>query len=590
MKIKTGIIICFAAFGAVMTSGADVAVIDNFDDGDVSDYITVVMLDTGNTAIHNVSALEAVGGTVQVATDTYYDIEQTAYIKPGYHLEVGQEIRLDYVPNGGSRAMGLFAGLMPTENVRANYINIYAEAGSINTRGFNGTTEMNLQSMSGAVYTTMFIRRDGEYDYVAGVYDASGSETILKDRNELIFGGTSDIVIGLYTDIRSTGTLGVGDNLTIGAISIPPVIISNPGDAAAMPSENASFETVFTSQTTPSAEWYKVAWPGDLLMESGQPDMDVQLLYDPQNDQYTSMLSITNLTTEDSGQYYCRVINDFGIPAVSTTADLVVRGLVYYWTLDMADYTGTHYADVAGGKDAQVESAAVFTAGADQAMNGAVQIRPEGGWATVDANNPLVLSGAFTISYWANWQEQIGSSDNLLIDSNNGTIIEIPDGLQADHRWQHICAVFDGGQCRLFLDGVLAGQSEWVMPQGMMAELNIGSAEMGSGAFNGHLDDIRIYNYAMNAFEVAQLRFDFSGARSCMFPYGSSADWSGPQGVPDCTIDLYDLNLLANQYLSSNSLYDISGPLNQPDEIVSFYDFAWMASVWLDCGLYPDCP
>ncbi len=584
-KLYLFILIC------LIVPAAQATVIDDFEDGDVSDYIKVVMLDTGNTAVHNVSVLEAVDGKVQVSTNTYYDIEQTAYIKPGYRLEVGQEIRLDYTHNGGIRAMGLFAGLMPTENVRANYINIYAEAnGTIYTRGFNGTSEMTIASVANADYTTMFIRRYGEYDYLAGCYDASGAETILKDRIGLVFGGTSDIVIGLYTDIRSTGTLGAGDNLAIGAIATPPTIISNPGDAAAIPSQNASFETVFTSQTAPSAEWYKVAWPTDLLMDTGQPDIDVQLIYDAQTDQYTSLLSMTNLTTEDSGQYYCRITNDFGIPAVSTTATLIVRGLVYHWTLDLADYTGTYYADVAGGKDAQVESAAVFTAGADQAANGAVQIRPEGGWATVDANNPLVLPGAFTISYWANWQEQIGSSDNLLIDSNNGTIIEIPDGLQADHRWQHICAVFDGGQCRLYRDGVLAGQSEWVMPQGMTAALHIGSAEMGSNTFNGHLDDIRIYNYAMDAFEVAQLRFDFSGARSCIFSYGSSADRTGPQGVPDCTIDLYDLSLFANQYLGSSSLYDISGPINQPDGVVNFYDFALMASVWLDCGLYPDCP
>ena len=583
-KLYLLILIC------LIVPAAQAALIDDFEDGDVSDYIKVVMLDTGNTAVHNVSVLEAVNGKVQVSTGTYYDIEQTAYIKPGYRLEVGQEIRLDYTHNGGNRAMGLFAGMMPTENVRANYITVYAENGSINTRGFNGTTEMNHQSIAGAVYTKIFIRRGGDYDYVAGFYDASGAETILKDRIGLVFGGTSDIVIGLYTDIRSTGTLGVGDTLTIGAVSTPPAIVSDPGDAAALPSQDASFETVFASQTTPSVEWYKAAWPSDLLMDSSQSNIDVQLMYDAQTDQYTSMLSLTNLAPGDSGQYYCRVTNDFGIPAVSTAANLIVRGLVYHWTLNLADYTGTYYTDVAGGKDARVESAAVFTAGADQTMNGAVHIRPEGGWAAVDSNNPLVLPGAFTISYWANWQEPIGSSDNLLVDSNNGTLIEVPDGLQADHRWQHICAVFDGGQCRLYRDGVLAGQSEWVMPQGMMAELNIGSAEMGSDAFNGDLDDIRIYNYAMSVFEVAQLRFDFSGARSCISPYGSNADWTGPEDVPDCSIDLYDLEVFANQYLGSNSLYDISGPINQPDGVVNLYDFALMASVWLDCGSYPDCP
>jgi len=198
----------------ILAAAVQATIIDNFDDGDVSDFIPVVMLDNSNNAVHNVAALESVNGKVQVTTTTYSAIEQAAYVKPGYLLEVGQELQLDFAHNGGNRAMGLFVGLMPTNNVRANYITIYGENGKLFTRGFNGTTEMTAVETT-AAYTTVFIRRYGENDYKAGFYNALGNETILKDRIGLVFGGTSDLVIGLYTDIRAQGTIGTGDNLAI---------------------------------------------------------------------------------------------------------------------------------------------------------------------------------------------------------------------------------------------------------------------------------------------------------------------------------------------------------------------------------------
>jgi len=40
----------------ILAVAAQATIIDNFDDGDVSDFIPVVMLDNSNTAVHNVAA------------------------------------------------------------------------------------------------------------------------------------------------------------------------------------------------------------------------------------------------------------------------------------------------------------------------------------------------------------------------------------------------------------------------------------------------------------------------------------------------------------------------------------------------------
>jgi hypothetical protein len=69
--------------------------------------------------------------------------------------------------------------------------------------------------------------------------------------------------------------------------------------------------------------------------------------------------------------------------------------------------------------------------------------------------------------------------------------------------------------------------------------------------YNGLLDDVRIYNYALPATDIAQLYYDATGLPACMTKPAGDAD-------DDCDTDIEDLALLA--------------------------------SGWLDCGLFPVCP
>ncbi|MGE4286906.1 MAG: LamG-like jellyroll fold domain-containing protein [Phycisphaerae bacterium] len=563
---------------------AHAAVIDDFTDNDLSDYTHTIVLDNGGGS-HNGSLWQVSGGQLQISTATYSEIEQSAFVKSGYTLNIGDELRMDYLSNGGNRAMGLYAGVVPEDGVRKNYVTVYSESSTgVFSRGFNGTTEMNLKTGEGN-YTKLFIARDGANDYEAGYY-AGSVRVVVADRNNLLFGEGDTLAVGFYADVRSTGTIGYADNLEIASISMPPLIVSNPRDVTIWPLESAVFETVFTSGTVPSAEWYKITNAGAQRIEASIPDIDVQLAYDAPANRYTSTLLLNATAVQDSGRYYCQVNNSFDIPALSSAAGLTVCGLIAHWTLDRADYTGSHYTDQVAGNDAIVESVPVFTTGADSSDGGAVDITPDSGWAAVSSGNTLDLPDLFTISCWANRQGLNSGSTNLLVDSGNDNVIEIQDGLQAD-LWQHICIVFDNAICKLYLDGIPVAESERSLPQGISAELNIGSGAAGSGAFNGCLDDIRIYNYSMNGNEVARLRFDFSQLRSCILPYGSNVDWSGPQDVPDCRVDIYDLASFALAYLSADGTCDLTGPANLPDGQVDMLDFTEVCSAWMYDGLYP---
>ena len=400
-------------------------------------------------------------------------------------------------------------------------------------------------------------------------------------------GGYSENFEGLIDEVRISRVARIGSDFMYLSNDGLASITVQPDSFTVNTDETAVLECSFAVETLGTVQWYKQAGSEVVPVDPADSRITVIQDYDSENMIYTSSLIFVNCVVSDLGDYYLAVSNDSGDFVYSDHALLTVQGLWAHWTLDEADYTASYYSEKIAGKNAMVESVPSFVIGADREQNGAVNISSNSGWAVVYADNPLELSGAFTLSFWANWQSQENSSD-LLIDSGIGTEISVADGLHAV-TWQHICAVFNGSICTLYIDGVPAAVSDWALPGGMSAEINIGSAGLGSEAFNGQLDDIRIYNYAMDVTEIAELRFDFAGFGSCINPYGISVDWSGPDNEPDCIIDVYDLTAFVNHFLDSDSQYDISGPLYQPDGVVSMFDFAQFAALWLDCGLYPDC-
>ncbi len=200
----------------LMAVAAQAAIIDDFQDGDVSDYTNTVILDV-NGGGSNTAAWQASGGVLQLNTTAFDGIEQYAFIKSGYTLNVGEELQVEIDHNGASQDLGLYVGLAPEFNNRHDYISVYARNSSeVLSRGFNGTSEMNLKggTISESAYDTLFILRDADNDYEAGYYNGS-TRVVIADRNGLVFGAGDTLVIGLYSDVRAVGVLGNADNLAI---------------------------------------------------------------------------------------------------------------------------------------------------------------------------------------------------------------------------------------------------------------------------------------------------------------------------------------------------------------------------------------
>lgn len=74
-------------------------------------------------------------------------------------------------------------------------------------------------------------------------------------------------------------------------------------------------------------------------------------------------------------------------------------------------------------------------------------------------------------------------------------------------RWNHLAATWDGSTLRQYLNGVLVDAVPFAGPLANVSEdLTIGvNSGVGSTAFTGRLDDVRIYNNALTSAQVAGL-------------------------------------------------------------------------------------
>ncbi len=116
---------------------------------------------------------------------------------------------------------------------------------------------------------------------------------------------------------------------------------------------------------------------------------------------------------------------------------------------------------------------------------------------------------------------------------------------------------------RCFVDGVyeyfvdytefepMVNFADWQYPLTLLARQNRAVVDE---FYPGQVDDLRIYNYEMEREAIGKLYYDVTNEPSCV--YGSpDLDLSGPEGEPDCVVDLYDFAVFAADWLNSG-LYD----------------------------------
>lgn len=188
--------------------------------------------------------------------------------------------------------------------------------------------------------------------------------------------------------------------------------------------------------------------------------------------------------------------------------------LIAHWPLDETE--GMFAADSAGDNDAVVLGGIEWQPDGGQ-IDGALKLDGVSGYAiTGGVRNPV--DGPFSIIAWVNGGapgqvvvSQQNASNWLAIDAEGCLMTELKctgrsagplysETVVTDGQWHRIGLVWDGSNITLCVDGVVVAEDTRDGLQGSGNGLNIGAGKMTQPGtyFSGLIDDIRIYNRAVN--------------------------------------------------------------------------------------------
>lgn len=281
----------------------------------------------------------------------------------------------------------------------------------------------------------------------------------------------------------------------------------------------------------------------------------------------TNTLELSNAQIADEGGYYCTVTID-GMPgktADSRTAELLVKRLVGHWKLDgdltdeVAGRTGTGDVSFVIGIDGEGQ-AVQFTG--DEKV---IEISD-----SVEAFN--FYPKGYTMSAWAKtsqtgWGALIAKQDRgetwkgfVLNHYTSRAVhslrqgfgdIHASDAVINDDMWHLLTATYDAstGVGKIYVDGVVINQSE---PATYQIDTNdfplIFGAETTDGTISpylGLLDDVRIWNYPLDKYEIADLYLEFKDGPVCIESIEYDFD-------ADCVMNINDIMVLAENWLGCN--------------------------------------
>jgi len=194
------------------------------------------------------------------------------------------------------------------------------------------------------------------------------------------------------------------------------------------------------------------------------------------------------------------------------------------WTMD--DGSGSVATDAVAGNDGSLVNGPVWTT--EGQLEGALDFDGQNDRVII---NPAALGmqnwSGFTVAAWVKsdigagagtddiigWWNYPGSRSWILTHhGNNQYFFEIAGksfvtGGSVSTEWTHVAATYDGSAMRLFVNGtevaVQGGLSGNLQNSSSM--LVIGSQDDGSNYFNGLIDDVRLYDYALTEGEIALL-------------------------------------------------------------------------------------
>jgi hypothetical protein len=376
----------------------------------------------------------------------------------------------------------------------------------------------------------------------------------------------------------------VGDLWSFTTLASDPGIDSAPAHQYVAIGQSATFSIVAINPFTDDSEGLSYEWH--------RVDATEDTVVGGNSESYTTPAATAD---DDGSRYYCVVSiaePDVEASATSSEAFLVIKDRIAYWPFD-GDLKNVD--DATGVTDGTAAGEPGFVEGL---VNAGQALAVDGDDYVSISNDDLAWSptGSFSVSVWGN--VAAGSGGHRAIVSNRheppvqGFILYAQPGdtwglwTGADGwagpgngggvpfvsgEWIHLAITFEPtgtsgenivGTSTLYVNGVkervLEGDlyrpkeldtSDFYIGAGRNERVDgVSGLPLADYFFNGLIDDVRIYNHAIDHDKVATLYTDVVGP-ACI--YGNpAADVTGPEGVPDCAVDLYDFAEFASQWLN----------------------------------------
>ena len=244
-------------------------------------------------------------------------------------------------------------------------------------------------------------------------------------------------------------------------------------------------------------------------------------------------------------------------------------GLVGYWKLDDSGTTAT---DASGyGNDGTLSATgATWQSAAPSAIDftdaGSVLLNGSAGYVTLGTSSLPSNGSAQTISLWLNPANTTQNGDMIALLNGFSSAIQvkinagnigayswgggtlISTTAPSANAWHHLAYVYDGaGHQTLYLDGT--SKTATVTNQSGSASLAyLGTYGPTNEMFNGSLDEVRVYNRALSAAEIAVLAAG-----------GATATGTGVQNMSGSPIISGDLTIASGTLAASTNSLTVGG-------------------------------
>jgi PKD repeat protein len=207
-----------------------------------------------------------------------------------------------------------------------------------------------------------------------------------------------------------------------------------------------------------------------------------------------------------------------------TTAE-IIEGLVGHWKFDEGNGE-TAYDSSGDGNDGMIYGAG-WTTGV---FGSALAFDGYNDRVNCGSDNSLNINGTKTIIVWikiptwasykAPWSKYIDGGNRVLFQTwpdqkmqlwvaDNGVkTIQMPTDVIPLNEWTQIAVTIDESNqvAKIYQNGVYVNQdTSFTLPDTSAADFIVGSSGAGGRYFNGYIDDVRIYNYALSDAEVLAL-------------------------------------------------------------------------------------